>query len=349
MSSESESIESFLENHYAGMVQREFGSIGVRILKDVIRGVRTIYQYVEPSICRFPIVVFKTLDESAEPIQNPHPFILDDYQQLAQIVDQECIIRLNANGQLHVWKRHQIDPSSLSKFAVVYQYVNRLESFFANDFVQRVPKLFTSQASTFAINTFDELMEALEHYKAQQVRYSSCPILQDIWKDSNRLFLRNAPEHYIRDSLTNFLKIRLRSHKEVRPEQIVDDSHPVDIKVTWFLTNRLALIEVKWLGISMREDGQRGQTYTDYRARQGAKQLAEYLEANLQQAPTHITRGYLVILDCRRAGLRETTTTIDQQNGGHYRDQEINFDRLYHEERTDFEKPIRMFAEPRCI
>jgi hypothetical protein len=349
MSSGSVSIESFLEDHYTSMVQKEFGSIGIRILEDVIKGVRTIYQYIEPSVCNFPIVVFKTLDENAKPIHNPQPFILNDFQQLAQIIDQECIIRLNANGQLHVWKRHQIDLSSLSKFAVVYQYVNRLESFFANNVVLRVPKLSPTQASTFAINTFDELLEALEFYKTQQVRYSGCPILQQIWQDRNRLFLKNAPEHYIRDSLTNFLKIRLRSYKEVRPEQIVDDSHPVDIKVTWFLTNRLALIEIKWLGMSMKADGQRGQTYLDYRARQGAKQLAQYLEANLQQAPTHITRGYLVIMDCRRANLKDTTTTIDQQNGGHYRDQEINFDRLYHEERKDFEKPIRMFAEPTCI
>src|SRR6266700_638480 len=187
------------------------------------------------------------------------------------------------------------------------------------------------------------------HYKSHQVRYSSCPILQHIWHDNNRLFLKNAPEHFMRDSLTHFLKIRLRGSIEVRPEQIVDDSHPVDIKVTWFSTNRLALIEIKWLGTPMKPDGHRGNSYTDYRAREGAKQLVEYLEANLQQAPTHITRGYLVIIDCRRANLNDTTTTIDQQNGFHFRDREIRFNPEYHQQRKDFEKPIRMFAEPRCI
>ncbi len=99
----------------------------------------------------------------------------------------------------------------------------------------------------------------------------------------------------------------------------------------------------------MKPDGHRGNSYTDYRAREGAKQLVEYLEANLQQAPTHITRGYLVIIDCRRANLNDTTTTIDQQNGFHFRDREIRFNPEYHQQRKDFEKPIRMFAEPRCI
>jgi hypothetical protein len=343
------SFERFLEDHYGNMVLREHGSLGLRVLEDVIKAVRTIYQYIEPSVCDFPIIVFKTLDENVQPIHSSQPFILNDYQQLVQIVDEECIIRLTENGQLHVWKHHEVDPASLSKCAVVYHYVNRLEYFYANNVVQTVPKISTSQASMFAINTFDELLEALKHYKSDQVRYSSCPILQQIWNDDNRLFLKSIPEHYMRDSLTHFLKIRLRGSIEVRPEQIVDDSHPVDIKVTWFLTNRLALIEIKWLGTPMNSDGRKGKTYSDFRAKQGAKQLAEYLEANLQQAPTHVTRGYLVIIDCRRAGLKDTTTIIDQQNGGHFRNHEISFDPQYYKERMDFEMPIRMFAEPKCI
>ncbi|MBA2284679.1 MAG: hypothetical protein H0W02_04290 [Ktedonobacteraceae bacterium] len=349
MSGESESLESFLEKYYSSMVQKEFGNMGVSVLEDLIKGVRSIYQFIEPSICNFSIVVFKTLDENTEPIHRPEPFILDDYQLLTQIIDQECIIRLNANGQLHVWKHHQIDLSFLSKIAVVYQYNNRQECFFANSAFQRVPKLSASQASTFASDTFDELLQALDAYKTEQVRYSSCPILQEIWKESNRLFLKNAPEHYMRNSLTHFLKIRLRNYKEVRPEQVIDDSHPADIKVTWFLTNRLALIEIKWLGTSMKPDGNIAQKYTDYRAREGAKQLAEYLEGNLQQAPIHITRGYLVIIDCRRAKLTKMMTAINQRDGTYYRDQEINFDPCYHEKRRDFEKPIRMFVEPKCI
>lgn len=349
MSGENDGIESFLENYYANVIQREFGSLGVRILEDLIKGVRNIYRFIEPSICNFPLVVFKTLDENVEPIPNLEPFILDDYQQLSQIVDQECIIRLNTHGQLHIWKHHQIDIASLSRCAVVYRYNNRQEHFFANSANERVPKLSPSQASTFAFNTFDELRQALESYKTELARYSSCPILQQIWNDSNRLFVKNAPEHYMRDSLTHFLKIKLRNYKEVRPEQVVDDSHPVDIKVTWFLTNRLALIEIKWLGKSMMPDGHIGQAYTDYRAREGAVQLAKYLEENLRQAPIHITRGYLVIIDCRRARLNETITTINRQDGGRYRDQEIRFDPSFHEERRDFEKPIRMFVEPECI
>src|SRR5436309_11575732 len=130
MSIGSASLERFLENYFGSVIKREFGDVGLRVLADIIRGVRTIFQYIEPEVCDFPIIVFKTLAENSEPILTPQPYILDDYQQLVQIIDKECIIRLAANGQIHIWKPHTIDLSSLSKFAVVYQYHNRLERFF---------------------------------------------------------------------------------------------------------------------------------------------------------------------------------------------------------------------------
>ena len=342
-------LETFLENFYAAKVKEQFGTEGLRILADVMKAVRKVYQYIEPSCCNFPIFVFKTVNEKFQPIQIPPTYILEDYNQLVQIIDQECVIQLAENELLHVWKNLGIAPASLSKFGVVYEYNNRIEYFHANNQTEPVPKISPSQASTFALNTFEELVEALENYKMKQVRYCSCPLLQEIWYDQNRIFLKNKPEKIMRKSLTQFLKARLRSNVEVRPEQIVDESHPVDIKVTWYSTNRLALIEIKWLGNSKMEDGRKGQAYRDFRANEGAKQLADYLDANLQQAPVHITRGYLVIIDCRRAKLKEDTITIDEENGIFFRDHEISFEPDYHKKRRDFEKPIRMFVEPICI
>src|SRR5207248_846259 len=117
-----------------------------------------------------------------------------------------------------------------------------------------------------------ELGDALEHYRTKMVRESSCKILSKAWADEQRIFVKNAQEWVMRDSLTQFLKCHLRGNFEVRPEQVVDESHPVDIKVTWWGTNSLAIIEIKWLGTPKYDDGRLGTQYSDARAREGAKQ-----------------------------------------------------------------------------
>ena len=122
-------------------------------------------------------------------------------------------------------------------------------------------------------------------------------------------------------------------------------SYPVDMKVTFNFSNRLALIEIKWLGSSIKPNGKLV-SHFDSRARSGAKQLADYLVKNRKQAPTHITRGYLVVFDGRRRRIKKHPKSIDNEDGGHYRHREIKFDPKYDEELDDFETPIRMFMEP---
>lgn len=97
----------------------------------------------------------------------------------------------------------------------------------------------------------------------------------------------------MRDSLWQYLTAVLRSHS-VKREQVVDDSHPVDIKVTWPIISNVALIEVKWLGDSGKIH------YRDSRANQGAKQLIEYLESSYEEEPDKNFIGYLAVFDGRR-------------------------------------------------
>jgi hypothetical protein len=161
------------------------------------------------------------------------------------------------------------------------------------------------------------------------------------------MFFRSKPERKMRQSLTQYLKIRLRGNIEVRPEQVVDESHPVDIKVTWFLSNRLALIEIKWLGKS-RNARSLTTSYSIGRARKGARQLADYIDGNASQAPIHVSRGYLVVIDGRRYGLNINVASVNHKRGMYYANSEISYNPKFHKLRPDFEEPIRMFAEPIC-
>lgn len=144
-------------------------------------------------------------------------------------------------------------------------------------------------------------------YNTRYVRDSSCAVLSQIWTDEAKREFVQKPEHFMRDSLWQCLQNILRNHT-VKREQIVDATHPVDIKVTWPAINNVALIEVKWLGDS-------GQTqYRDARANEGAKQLIDYLASSVQEEPDKHFVGYLTVFDGRRG-----------KTSNQYERQEINY------------------------
>jgi hypothetical protein len=136
---------------------------------------------------------------------------------------------------------------------------------------------------------------------------------------------------------------------DVWPEQVVDESHPVDIRVQPRLSNnRLMLIEIKWLGCSVADDGHITARHKTPRAQEGADQLAQYLDDQRRFAPTRVIQGYYVIIDGRRENLNEGMTEICRLDGMHYEDKELEFDPAHHDTRRDFDPPYRMFARPVC-
>lgn len=347
MSVDIEILRGIVHELYVPLASQRFGQPGADSLQSLLHGLHRLYRYVEPSCCKSRLSVFVSVDGTVPPIEGTAVDILS-WELLAQLVTGPTAIQVLQDGQARFWANALPDPIALSSHAVVYTYEGGAESIYAGGDSRPVPKLFPGADSVFAIPAFTDLLAAMEHYKAKMARLCSCKILEGIWHDGNRIFLRNGPEWTMRDSLTQFLKSCLRGDTEVRPEQIVDETHPVDIKVTWDLGNRLALIEIKWLGTPRYDDGHLGTTYTDARAREGARQLADYLDANRVQAPLKITRGYLVIFDGRRPGLTPATAALSRAEGLRYANEEISFEPKYHEARDDFAPPIRMFMEPAC-
>ena len=189
-----------------------------------------------------------------------------------------CLVEIQSDGKILIWPGRTVDLGKLAEQAVAYSYRNKTEYFHAGANVAEVEKVVIGCASIFAVPTFGELKDALEHYGTDMIRYF-LPDLCRRWYETNRIFFKKKPEKVMRNSLTQYLKSQLRGNVEVRPEQIVDSTHPVDIKVTWYLSNRIALIEIKWLGKS-RTSVKITKEYTQVRAREGAKQLVDYWEMN---------------------------------------------------------------------
>jgi hypothetical protein len=260
-------------------------------------------------------------------------------------------VEVREDDSAFVWR--SIPPQLTKAIAagIVYRLSQSVETLSVNGTTLPVPKVVEDTVSQFWLNYFTDLREALITYRDSMAKTSKCHLVREAWADKNRLWFVPEPEYRLRKSLANYLYSFLRFDEiDLREEQNVDDSHPVDIKVVWKMENRTAIIEVKWMGKSIDlTTGTITADYGDARARRGAKQLAEYLEGHKQQAAKEDTRGYLIVFDCRRKGLKPSTTDVDTKKGLHYQSREINFHTKFHKTRKDFDEPIRMFMEPVCV
>jgi len=338
-------LTDVVHSHYATMVLSEHGDPGLIALRKLLGLIKDVYGFIDPETYAGQLIIFRALDESQEVLPRSTAAQLSAIKDISQFAAGDCAIETLDGGQIFVWSATSLNIKQIASKAIAYTYKQRVESFHAGTKSSQVEKIVIGCASNFAIPTFDDLREALEHYRSDMIRHSSCPIFATVWYDADRLFFKSKQEKTMRNSLLHYLKSRLRGNVEVRPEQIVDSTHPVDIKVTWFLSNRIALIEIKWLGKS-RNSSKITSEYSQVRALSGAKQLVDYLDKNKVQAPIHKTRGYLVVIDGRRAKLTKKSKQLDTAAGMKFATLEITYNPKHHESRDDFEIPIRMFAEP---
>ncbi|HKO57518.1 MAG TPA: hypothetical protein VJ276_16710 [Thermoanaerobaculia bacterium] len=326
------------------LVVRAFGAAGGESLRLVVESVRRLYHSFDPSYCSGSLVVFNVVD--------PHQRIARDTVDISDASLQRdlrggAIIEVSHDGSMRRLTNVAVTAEELSATAVVYEFNAGEERFYANYSNRTVQKVVQGSESSFAMPAFLNVKDALQVYAEKFVRRGQCRILTpEAWYDERRWWLRAKPEKTMRRSLEQFLRARLRA--QVMPEQNVDESHPVDIRVAFDLPRRLALIEIKWMGQSRQSDGAMATPYFESRARDGAEQLANYMDSQRTFTPDVALRGYLVVIDARRRGVQDDTATLSHEDGFHFAEADITFDPEYHKTRYDFEAPVRMFVEPVC-
>jgi hypothetical protein len=255
---------------------------------------------------------------------------------IIQVLDDESLALLaDANA----------DAATLSQQGVVYSFAGGVELIYAKgECFRLVNPLPALHASVFSRPTYRSLEDALEIYRVRIARDTSCIILMDVWDSDKRICFKKKPEAKMRQSLYQFLSGHLQD-AEVRPEQNNDESHPVDVKISWLFSIQRAIIEIKWLGDS-REGGAIGTSYRPARANEGAAQLASYLNQSQAWGANVRTRGYLVVFDGRRRNVSATTQALSETDGFYYRDKEIDYDPDFGQLRQDFAPPVRFFMNP---
>lgn len=283
-----EVLDKLVENNLDMKVNAVLKPLGYQLeyAHKLFRFVTSIYKRVHPEFIKNKFKVVMPIDGwdfSNETTLN--------FENL-EILNSECAIVIMGEGTFFV-KPYEVDLSDKKCICYLYNSSQNEEIVVEKVHIQLTDYSDTTLTSIFARPAYKQLNEAFDNYDRQYVRASSCGILSQAWADPDKQNFTNKPEHYMRDSLFQYLQNTLRNYS-IKREQNVDATHPVDIKVTWPNISNVALIEIKWLGNSATVK------YRDARANEGAKQLCEYLEASASEEPDKYFMGYLAVFDGRR-------------------------------------------------
>lgn len=343
-------------NSYPNNVLKLFGysEEATNSLTIIAKELTELFNFIEPGLFDSKIIVVKNFkDIPIFPVGDGYNLKMDK-AKLTHIKG-DFVIQLFSNRDMVLWQGVDYEGLLQSVENICYMYDSGNEFFFAKE--EKIDVSVGSFGSRFS-GEFADLESQLLNYAIHKVRHSSCPILLDSWNCENRIFFKGGgkdmPERYMQLSLHNFIKdisIFKGDLGQLDPtrEHNLDGSKPVDIIVRWEKSNRIALIEVKWLGKSISE-GVLKSKYYDARANEGFKQLKNYFELAKKDNPNKIIKCYLVVIDARRRNTNEGTTTVSVENGLYYETKEIELraDRMYHLAYKNLHKPLRMFVEPVC-
>lgn len=344
-----EAIAGAMKTDYVGKAKAHFGSGGSETIKMAIRFISAFFQKVDSTIfAETPLHMAFAMEGEHAP-GTTQALTANWQQQCKQAVAQgEVFLWIDEAGNAHFLTSNNLSAQTLSQSLVVFTFRQDKGVFVMK--TETIPTPEQNGRSLLTTPTYTDLVDALDSYRARDVLYCQCPIINRAWvggERGRRIMLVNKPEAHLRNSLHYFLRVHLRN-ADSRLEQNVDDTHPVDIKVVWAGPAATALIEVKWLGVSQNEAGTgAGTSYSAARAREGAQQLAEYLEDEAQHAsnPENV-RGYLFVFDARRRGVGDGSKQISVRDATYYESEDIDYD-AKHLERPDFATPIRAFMRAR--
>jgi len=315
---------------------------------------RELFNFIEPGLFDKKIIIFKNLNDD---ILFPKDQSIGMTMNKAILFNytKDVIIQIFNNRNILMWENIDTDTVFKCENNIVYLFESNREKYFVKN--KEIDITIRSFGSRFS-EEFDELEQQLNNYYLHKIKYSTCPIFSESWYSDKRIFFKGGekdiPEKYMQQSLQNFIK-DLSIFKgdigqfEPTREHNVDARKPVDIIVRWEKSNRIALIEIKWLGKSIH-NGKFKSEHLNSRANDGFLQLKEYFDLAKRDYPNKLIRCYLVVIDARRWQTNEQTTTISYQNGMHYANMEIELDddKKFHLIYKNIRAPIRMFVEPIC-
>lgn len=341
-------LKAIASGLFAPRIAEDLGRWGSVTLQSMLRSLRAIHRAISTERLSRGLTVVALEEDGARLLMSP-PATISQYRHLTTFHSggDPLSIQVRPDGSFHAWAEAVSLDNIEGKF-LAYRFDGPRNEYFVTPIAEHsVPEL-SAAPSYFGVPYFRELQDALVDYGQSLARKSQCPVLARTWRDEKRLMFRPKPEADMRRSLESYLRASLRDYSEIviMPEQNVNESRPVDIKVVWSGENRVALVEIKWLGMSHGEGPEaKTVTFSASRARDGAMQLADYLDLYAREATHEETRGYLAVFDARRRRIKPTSVSLSSADGMHFRSNEIDYPQIVLD-RFDFAPPVRMFCEP---
>jgi hypothetical protein len=352
---EKKCLES-ISNSFPNNVLKEFNyseeaTLAIEIIN---KELRELFNFIEPGLFDKKIIVVKNIRDDI--IFSIHNSInLNMNKALLFNYDKEIVIQLFNNRNIFMWENVDIESIFQCEDNIIYQFESNREKFFVKN--KEIDITIRSFGSRYS-DEFDELESQLNQYHLHKIKYSSCPIFNESWISEKRIFFKggnaNVPEKYMQESLQNFLKDLSIFKGEIGQfeptrEHNLDARKPVDIIVRWEKSNRIALIEIKWMGKSIC-NGKIRSNHSNDRANEGFNQLKEYFDLAKHDYPNKLIKCYLVVIDARRWRTNTKTTAISFESGMYYAEKniELDGDKKYHLVYKNIHEPMRMFVEPIC-
>ena len=238
-----ENLQSLSTQLPASVAVLSFAEAGDAAIKVVYRTCQRVFATIEPSQLGGPVVVFSQAQARSVRFQSPGTAI-SSIDEVQSYVSTGFALEVDSStNAFRLWPGQppaEVDKLRVSDVVFLHDHGN--ETFLISDTEVPMLRVFAGEQSIFSVPHYADLANALAHYRYPVVRNSECAILETVWHDPNRLFLKDKPEDTIQKSLQRYLHHTLRGDAEVMREQNVDGTHPVDIRVTFHFSNRVAII-----------------------------------------------------------------------------------------------------------
>jgi len=346
----------YMQSNFILEAYKEFGGKGEKCIGIVVDCVRNVFRTVPPEQVSSQILIKKCISDSDSLVEergNPLGLerltsdLIDRFKRQENVlitIMPDGLFSVNGSSEMFRPENHSID-------SIVYYYFNTQEGFFVGESYISIKKPNAYLVSIFAQPTYSSVETALDRYSDEVAPDCTCKILEDVWlegKDGKRLIFSNKPESIMRNSLDQYLSTVLEEAR-VKAEQATDDSKPVDLRVDWYGSRAVVLIEVKWIGKSVSKSKSEKQSYTshnDSRVLKGADQVIDYVKREKSTLGEKTVKGYLVTFDGRRANLKSEKDELSPEDAWYYLDKDISLPNEI-ENNDDFGGHKRVFLNPR--
>lgn len=181
--------------------------------------------------------------------------------------------------------------------------------------LQRVNVFYSEEDSRrfrekYTLAEIEDIFAAYQHELSDPSNYglffTDLTAINRINPNHHKQILRNSPEKHFRDHLLKYLNQNTQ-HTFYKEIELQTTKRETDLFTEW--EGRKYMIEIKWLGMSIKKDGSAfTQAMSETAARKGVTQSLEYIQELVEKMRINLKCGYLLVFDAR-----ERRQAIDYQ------------------------------------